>query len=357
MGKVAIITTNRAGWKSIRRRWEENLPRRENFEWVFFHLEDFARPVDRLTSKLGHLKTLSNAAAGRQAVKAAVGMGCTKIVLATIHYALVLPRISGLRYYVYGDATPRQLNELDYAGKGERMNPWLGRLFSRNLSRLASEGHHFLCCSSWYGNGIIEEFGAKRDQISILPPDVDTDYWSPIGRLYESGKAGLRIIFVGADFKRKGGDLLLEVAALPAFAQCEWHFVTKSPQETNQSNLFFYAGFNSDDAGLRDLVRSCDLFALPTRADCSSIATIEASACGLPVVSTRMAGIPEIVVDGHTGTLVSAPPTVESVACAIKRYLDNPSLRVQHGKNGRLKAVREYGIDAGITRLIEILQA
>lgn len=52
------------------------------------------------------------------------------------------------------------------------------------------------------------------------------------------------------------------------------------------------------------IYQQSDLFVLPTRADCYSMVTMEAMAAGLPVIVSRLGGIPEIVAEGETGFLI-----------------------------------------------------
>jgi glycosyltransferase involved in cell wall biosynthesis len=72
-----------------------------------------------------------------------------------------------------------------------------------------------------------------------------------------------------------------------------------------------------------------------------SMTTLEAMACGRPVVATLNGGIPEVLADA--GTLIPAG-NVQALAGAMSRYLENPALRAEHGRLGRLRAEREFDI-------------
>jgi glycosyltransferase involved in cell wall biosynthesis len=163
-------------------------------------------------------------------------------------------------------------------------------------------------------------------------------------------------VFVGADFMRKGGDVLMAVAALPEFASVEWHLVTKSPPATTAANLHCYTGFNADAHGLRDLVQNSDVLVLPTRADSSSIVTIEAGASGIPAIATRMAGVTELIEEGRTGFLL-AEPTAEHLATALRHYLNNPALAATHGRAAREKMVAGHDTRAVVARIRDALAA
>ena len=70
----------------------------------------------------------------------------------------------------------------------------------------------------------------------------------------------------------------------------------------------------------------------------------EAMACGLPVVATAAAGPTEIILDGITGKLVDIDDQI-MFESAIQSYVKDESLRVSHGKSGRMRAVTHFSID------------
>lgn len=195
--------------------------------------------------------------------------------------------------------------------------------------------------SGWYAKALQAEHGVRPEQITIIPPSVDTEYWRPKSGERRPGPP--RVVFIGADFRRKGGDVLMQVAALPEFSKVEWQLVTKSPPPTKTANVTCHTDFNSDAEGLRNLVQNSDVLVLPTRADCSSIATLEAAACGVPSIVTRMAGIPDLVEDNVSGILLEQP-TVEHLAAALRQYLASPALLAAHGRAAREKVIREFDV-------------
>lgn len=80
------------------------------------------------------------------------------------------------------------------------------------------------------------------------------------------------------------------------------------------------------------------------------VVLMEAAAMGLPLVSTDVSGIPEIVRDGETGCLVPAGDAT-ALAEAITGLARNPSLRVSLGKNARALVEAEFSINVNATRL------
>jgi glycosyltransferase involved in cell wall biosynthesis len=71
------------------------------------------------------------------------------------------------------------------------------------------------------------------------------------------------------------------------------------------------------------------------------VAIMEGSACGIPVVASRLSGIPELVEDGKQGLLVP-PGDAGALAAALEALHADPALRLALGREGRAKVVSEF---------------
>lgn len=101
-------------------------------------------------------------------------------------------------------------------------------------------------------------------------------------------------------------------------------------------------------ADVREQLRRLDLFVLPSRNEGISNTILEAMACGLPVVATRVGGNPELVVENGTGLLVP-PGDATALARAIGQYMDSPALRSEHGRAGRCRVERSFSLEAMVS--------
>ena len=88
---------------------------------------------------------------------------------------------------------------------------------------------------------------------------------------------------------------------------------------------------NSDP--LKQLYFDSDIFCLPTYGDCLPMVLSEAGATELPVVSTDVAAIPEIVQDGETGFIIP-PGDAQAITTALRRLVEDPTLRQPAGAAG-----------------------
>ena len=92
---------------------------------------------------------------------------------------------------------------------------------------------------------------------------------------------------------------------------------------------------------LPEFYRQADIFCLPSLAEGVPVVLMEAMATELPVVSTRLAGIPELVDDGRSGILV-APGQLGQLVAAIASLVDDPAKRLELGRAGRRVVVQDF---------------
>lgn len=93
------------------------------------------------------------------------------------------------------------------------------------------------------------------------------------------------------------------------------------------------------------LLHSFTIFALPSLAEGTPVSLLEAMACGLPVVASKVGGIPEVLRDGAEGTLV-APDDSAALAAALARYAGEPALARRHGDAARARIEQHYSMRA-----------
>lgn len=105
-------------------------------------------------------------------------------------------------------------------------------------------------------------------------------------------------------------------------------------ERTAQESRVHLLGWVADMA---EFYGTVDLMVLSSRNEGTPLSLIEASAAGIPVVATRVGGVPEVVKEGETGLLVPAG-SPEALQAAIERVLDDPILAARLGEAGRERA-------------------
>ena len=103
--------------------------------------------------------------------------------------------------------------------------------------------------------------------------------------------------------------------------------------------------------------QALDLFVAPQRWEGFGLTPLEAMACGVPVVATRVGAFPEIIVEGETGCLID-PGSVEQMVSQTEHLVSAPDRLAQWGKNARAHMVENFDIRKEASQLVEIyLQA
>lgn len=110
-------------------------------------------------------------------------------------------------------------------------------------------------------------------------------------------------------------------------------------------------GFRSD---IPNILPKWDIYVQPSLWEGLCITVVEAMASGLPVVATSVGGIPESVVNGYNGFLVS-PRDPEMLANKILQLVDNPDQRIQMGRRSREIAVEKYSLDKMVRDIEEVI--
>jgi len=165
----------------------------------------------------------------------------------------------------------------------------------------------------------------------------------------------LKLGFIGNGFLRKGGDLLLKVHQEHFADLAHLTLVTHDPPRglSGLRNVEIKTEVPWVEL-MTSVLPGFDLFVFPTRFDYSPYAVIEAMSAGVPVISTRVGAIPEMVEDGVGGFLIeagSAAPLAERVSWAIDNRAQLPAM----GERGRERATEYYAAERNYPQLLDTL--
>jgi glycosyltransferase involved in cell wall biosynthesis len=143
---------------------------------------------------------------------------------------------------------------------------------------------------------------------------------------------------------RKGLDVLLEACArmeAPFVLEVYGEGSLRTSLEDEARRLGVEARFHGFVDRPEERISALDVFVLPTRADNLPIAVLEAMASAVPVVTTRVGGLPELVADGETGVLVE-PDDPAALADALTALLLDPARRAALGRAGAQRARERF---------------
>jgi glycosyltransferase involved in cell wall biosynthesis len=273
------------------------------------------------------------------------------VLLITQACALFAPRRRP--YVVMADSTSRQFYALEYWSKRDRFSALtyvpLDLLERRAVRRAAA----VVCWTDWARRAFVESHGVQLERAHTVYPGVDLERWgaSPAGKGGGRRDSPLRLLMVATDVGRKGLPVLLE-AVTRAGLDVEIDLVTEDPVDP-RPGLRVHTGVRPDSDEMLTRYAEADIAVLPTYADINPLMLVEAMAAGLPVVTTDVAAIPELL-DG-AGVLVP-PGDVDRLAMELGRLGSDSELRRRLGEAGRRRARQEFDQRAVGARLVEILR-
>lgn len=259
------------------------------------------------------------------------------------------------------DATPLQYDELGETYEHRPGPPFVERLKHRLHRATFDRARELVTWSEWAKHGLVEEYGVDPQKVTVIAPGVDVDAWQPVVRSDAEEFAverPVRILFVGGDLRRKGGDLLVQAAGvlvarsgIPPF---EVHLVTRSEVPASPG-VFTHHGLGPNSPELVELYRAADVFCLPTLGDCLPMVLAEAGAVGLPIVSTDVGAVGEIVRDGESGFLVP-PGDLDALVGVLVRLLTDGALRRSLGHGARRVVHEHHDARRNARRLARLLR-
>ena len=188
----------------------------------------------------------------------------------------------------------------------------------------------------WAKKGF-EDDGVDPAKVAVIPPPFGTISAS---RLH----SGCNILFIGRDFTRKGGDVALKAFEALDAPDTRLFYVGRAEgaalKMIRDDARITYLERPSNRTLSEDVWPYADIFALPTRSDAFAMTVAEAMSRGVPVVSSSIPPISEVVEGGVTGYLAPVGDS-EGFAEFLGRLAGDPSLRSKMGGKAqeRVKAV------------------
>jgi len=217
-----------------------------------------------------------------------------------------------------------------------------------------------LFASSEHLSGMAKEAGCPREKLMVLYPEVDVQFLEYKEREFLEGR-GARLLSVCRLDWSKG--LVYGLSAVRVLLdkglKLSYRIVGEGKardelilaiRDLGLGEVVTLAGAR-DRAGCRDEMQAADVFLMPSVTESFGLAAAEAQATGLPVVATRVGGLPEAVDDGSTGYLVPSRDP-EALAEKIEALIKDPDLRAEFGKQARRRVEQKFEKNMIIDRLV-----
>lgn len=250
-------------------------------------------------------------------------------------------------YPAYSNLTERSRRELD------------------TIERLAIQRATVLLVSStWAARSAIADYGANPARVHAFPFGADLDT-PPTRSILDARRRGgrCRLLFLGTDWQRKGGDLAVEALVALETMGVKAELVVcgcTPPPGVAHPRLRVIPFLNKRDEQQRQTLESLylesDFLLLPTRSDCAPMVFCEAAAFGLPSITTDTGGVSEIVLDGVTGFTLPHAATGEAYADVIARAYRDTAMYDELVRASRARYDKRLNWDAWVREATPLIE-
>ena len=199
---------------------------------------------------------------------------------------------------------------------------------------------------------LICDYGCSPGRICLLPPSIDRRHSN---RGERAPNVRPRILFMGGDFRRKGGPLLLECYRRWFCGSCDLHLVTESPIE-REPGVYVHNGIKPFTAAWYDLWNMADVFVFPSTLDTFGIVLLEALAFEVPVIAAEVGAARFVLGGGEAGWLLR-DRTPECLADALRSTLRDREATNECILNGRDRVREFFDLSTNAAKLAEVLRA
>lgn len=188
--------------------------------------------------------------------------------------------------------------------------------------------------SDWSADSAMNDLHQFSDKIHVIEFGANIADKDIVQRDFKYNGV-LHLLFLGVEWKRKGGDIAVETAEWlnKNGIKTQLYIVGIKTLDERIKNLPFvtYEGFLNKNNEIEyhkliDTIYNCHALILPTHAECSAIAFAEASAYGLPTFTSQTGGIPNYIENGRNGYMLPLGSTGKDYGELIAKCLKNGSL-------------------------------
>ncbi|MEW6157054.1 MAG: glycosyltransferase family 4 protein [Verrucomicrobiota bacterium] len=189
-------------------------------------------------------------------------------------------------------------------------------------------------------------YGFSPEKIRILPPSISLppDAIRPRERSVRP-----KILFVGGDFRRKGGHLTLSCFRKHFSSSCELHIMTQS-EVPLEPGVVIHRNLRPQEPAWKKVWEEADLFVFPSRLETFGIVLLEALAFGVPVISADVGAARFILANGAAGILLDNVDD-SSLSRAIRFVLENRETTTGLTKQGRDQIARHFDLATNSAKL------
>ena len=217
--------------------------------------------------------------------------------------------------------------------------------------------------STWAARSAVDDFGVPAERVHAIEwGGANLKGLEPRARSAPSPGARIELPFAGGSWKRKGLDRV--VAATRELASqgrsIRLTVIGTPVPRTHRSSLVRSLGkldldYDRDQAIYEEAMRAATCLVHPARAECYGHALVEACERGLPVICSRVGGMPMIIRDRENGLLIEDDDDIGELVERILQVSDDPEFALALSEQGRLAWAKRLSWQSWADRFIELV--
>lgn len=218
--------------------------------------------------------------------------------------------------------------------------------------RVFENAAHCMVASEWTKRSAIADYDIPGEKITVAALGANLDIIPSADQIKKEKNKTCRLLFIGVEWERKGGQIALDtfytlqkkgISVQLTIIGCVPPLVIADP---NVKVIPFIDKHKEEEAAsFYQLVRNSDFLLLPTRAECAGVVFCEASAYGVPSITTDTGGVSTYVHDGINGFALPVEATAADYAGKIEQQFADEEAFLQLCISSRKKYEEELNWD------------
>jgi UDP-glucose:(heptosyl)LPS alpha-1,3-glucosyltransferase len=229
--------------------------------------------------------------------------------------------------------------------------------------RILHQSHRVIAVSPEVKHQILAQYQIPERKIVVIPNGVDTQRFCPdpekrsqCRARYGIPESEMVLLFVGNLFQMKGLDLVFpvleEMEGVSLFVIGDDVNLESYRDKVQKSGLGGRVIFTGKiTSGIENYYAASDVYVLPSESEGFPLSALEAAASGLPLLTTRVGGLLELLDDGKNGYFIRRD--AEDIANRLKEIISDPAIKKKMGNAARMKA-EEYSWGKVVQKILEV---
>lgn len=231
---------------------------------------------------------------------------------------------------------------------------------------LVNKSDVIICMNNKFKEKLIQKYNVPESIINVIAIGVKTNLFKPVTSnekekiRHDLGlkKDDIVIGFAATHISHsKGADILKEVfeKVKTEYLNVKLLLIGDDMIGIKNNDSIINCGLVKREK-LQNLYNAMDIFVFPSRSEGAPKVVMEACACGLPVISSKVGGIPELITEGETGFTVESGD-IAGIIHYCQLLIKNAGLRVEMGRKAREYAVKHFDFDDLVNKSAKIIKS